>query len=283
MATPQDLFVSLAGTDPLMQGLLGGVIIALFNTLGALLVVVWRNPSQRSLDGTLGFAAGVMLSASYTSLLLPGIDFASEPGYNALSVFGFDVAGIVPVLVGFIFGVVLLDAGDAWMPKVQRVITGRRVENDDADGRLAGVLLFIVAITLHNVPEGLAVGVGFGSGNLGDALALMLAIGIQNIPEGLAVSISARNAGLGDLFYAGVAGVRAGIVEIPVAVFGVLAVTAASFLLPYAMGFAAGGMLFVISHEIVPQTHARGNEHVATAGVMLGVVVMLTLDVVLAA
>jgi ZIP family zinc transporter len=282
MATFQDLFVSVAGTDPLMQGLVGGVVIALFNTAGALLVTVWRDPSVRSLDGALGFAAGVMLSASYTSLLLPGIDFASDPGYRGLSVLGFEVAGVLPVLVGFALGVVLLDAGDAWMPKVQRVITGRSV-GDGADDRLGGVLLFIVAITLHNVPEGLAVGVGFGSGNLGDALALMLAIGIQNVPEGLAVSISARDAGLGSMFYAAVAGVRAGAVEIPVAVLGVVAVTASSFLLPYAMGFAAGGMLFVISHEIVPQTHARGHEHVATAGMMAGVVVMLTLDVVLAA
>jgi ZIP family zinc transporter len=110
----------------------------------------------------------------------------------------------------------------------------------------------------------------------------MLAIGIQNIPEGLAVSVSARDAGLGSSFYAVVAGVRAGVVEIPLAVFGAVAVTVAAPLLPYAMGFAAGGMLFVISHEIVPRTHSRGNEHVATMGLMVGLAVMLTLDVVLA-
>jgi len=200
---------------------------------------------------------------------------------DVVEILGFELAGVVPVLLGFGLGVALLDAGDAWMPKVQRVITGRRVEPDD--DRISGVLLFIVAITLHNMPEGLAVGVGFGSGDLAGALALMIAIGVQNIPEGLAVSISARNAGLGSLFYAGIAGVRAGLVEIPLAVFGAISVTTGSFLLPYAMGFAAGGMMFVISHEIVPQTHARGNEHVATVGLMLGLAVMLTLDVVLAA
>jgi ZIP family zinc transporter len=124
--------------------------------------------------------------------------------------------------------------------------------------------------------------VGFGSGDLGNAIALMLAIGVQNIPEGLAVAVAARNAGLGSLFYAAVTGIRAGLVEIPLAVFGAAAVQFAQPLLPYAMGFAAGGMLFVISDEIIPETHARGNERVATLGTMLGVLVMLYLDVTLA-
>jgi ZIP family zinc transporter len=137
-----------------------------------------------------------MLSASFTSLLLPGIE----------------ACGIVPVLVGFFLGVV----------------------------------------------------------------------GVQNVPEGLAVSVAARNAGFGSLFYAGIAGVRAGVVEIPIAVLGAVAVGFAAPVLPYAMGFTAGGMLFVISHEIVPQTHSRGNEHVATMGMMVGAAVMLTLDVTLA-
>ncbi|NEU56050.1 ZIP family metal transporter [Halorussus sp. MSC15.2] len=301
-----------------MQGLAGGIIIALMNTLGAALVVVWPDPSDRALDGALGFAAGVMLSASFTSLILPGIEAASEPGYPALSVGGVELAGILPVLVGFAVGVLLLDRADQWVPHIHVVITGRggveadesstdaasdadaadarsggeaRIETDTAtgrerldadDARTASVLLFIVAITLHNMPEGLAVGVGFGSGNLGDALALMLAIGVQNIPEGLAVSVAAANAGFGSLFYATLAGVRAGLVEIPLAVFGVLAVGVATPILPYAMGFAAGGMLFVISDEIVPETHARGHERIATLGTMLGVAVMLYLDIVLA-
>ncbi|MFC4447912.1 ZIP family metal transporter [Halorussus aquaticus] len=297
-----------------MQGLAGGIIIALMNTLGAALIVVWPDPSDRALDGALGFAAGVMLSASFTSLILPGIEAASEPGYPALSVGGFELVGVVPVLVGFAVGVLLLDRADQWVPHIHVVITGRggagadesgsetdgadaqsgggaRIETDTAtgrerldsdDARTASVLLFIVAITLHNMPEGLAVGVSFGSGNLGDALALMLAIGVQNIPEGLAVSVAAANAGFGSLFYAMLAGVRAGLVEIPLAVFGVVAVGVATPILPYAMGFAAGGMLFVISDEIVPETHARGHERIATLGTMLGVAVMLYLDIVLA-
>ncbi|USZ67492.1 ZIP family metal transporter [Halorussus salilacus] len=278
------LFVELVGTDPVMQGLAGGIVIAAMNTLGAMLVLVWPNPSEKSLDAALGFAAGIMLSASFTSLILPGIE----------------AGGIWPVLAGFGLGVVVLDRADQWVPHVHVVITGRnaaradgdaRIEEDAAtgrervdpdDARTASVLLFIVAITLHNVPEGLAVGVAFGSGeNLGNALSLMLAIGIQNVPEGLAVSVAAVNAGFGSLFYATLAGVRAGLVEIPVAVFGAVAVGVAAPLLPYAMGFAAGGMLFVISDEIVPETHARGHERIATMGTMLGVAVMLYLDVTL--
>ncbi|QCJ47637.1 MULTISPECIES: ZIP family metal transporter [Haloprofundus] len=266
MVAAEELFVRLVGTNPVVQGFAGGVVIAVLNTLGALVVLVWRNPSERALDGALGFAAGVMLSASFTSLILPGIA----------------IGGILPVVVGILAGVAVLDRADDWVPHVHVVITGR-VREDPGRGnpRTASVLLFIVAITLHNMPEGLAVGVSFGSENLGNALALTLAIGLQNIPEGLAVSVAALNAGLGRYFYAALAGVRAGLVEIPLAVFGAWAVGIAEPILPYAMGFAAGGMLFVISDEIVPETHARGHERIATLGTMLGVVVMLYLDVTL--
>ncbi len=281
MASLQEAFVGLVGTDPVLQAVVGGVVIAALNTTGAMSVLLWRDPGERALDAALGFAAGVMLSASYTSLLLPGIEFASAPDYDAVGVAGVELVGVVPVLVGFGLGVVLLDRADGWMPGIQRVITGRHVDVAD-DGALSGVLLFVVAITLHNMPEGLAVGVAFGAGDVGNALALTLAIGLQNVPEGLAVSVAALNAGLGSRFYATVAGVRAGVVEIPLCVLGAFAVAVASPLLPYAMGFAAGGMLFVISHEIVPQTHSRGHEHVATVGLVVGAAVMLTLDVVLA-
>jgi len=135
----------------------------------------------------------------------------------------------------------------------------------------------VLAIALHNVPEGLAVGVGFGSGDLGTAVSLMLAIGVQNVPEGFAVSVAAVNAGLNRRFYAAVTGLRSGLVEIPVAVPGAYAVGTVSALLPHAMGFAAGAMLFVISDEIVPETHANGNERIAT----LGTIVMLYLDIAL--
>ena len=176
-----EIFVYVAGTNPILQGLAGGVIIASFNMIGALSVLVWRNPSERSLDGALGFAAGVMLAASFTSLILPGIE----------------IGGILPVMAGIVLGALVLDRADAWVPHIHVLITGRIRADEARDAhersgvqhrRIASVILFIVAITLHNIPEELAVGVGFGSGNLGNAIPLMLAIGIQNIPEGLAVS-----------------------------------------------------------------------------------------------
>jgi ZIP family zinc transporter len=280
MSAIEDLFVSIAGNDPVIQGLVAGFVIAFFNLLGAVLVFVWRNPSQRSMDAALGGAAGVMLAASFTSLILPGIE--AEP-----------YGGIFPVMIGLILGVGVLDRADAWVPHVHVLITGRLRENGAAnasvaDGglnetRVASVLLFIVAITLHNMPEGLAVGVGFGSGDLANAIPLMLAIGLQNIPEGLAVSVAAINAGFGRTFYAAFTGIRAGVVEIPLALFGAWAVTLAAPILPYAMGFAAGGMLYVISDEIIPETHTNGNERIATLGTMAGLLVMLYLDVALAA
>jgi ZIP family zinc transporter len=257
----EQAFVGLAGHHPVVQGLVGGLVITGLNALGAALVFVWRAPSERALDAALGFGAGVMLTASFTSLILPGIAHG----------------GIGPVLVGIAVGALALDQGNRWIPHLH-AITGRE---GPATERVAAVWLFILAITLHNMPEGLAVGVGFGSGVLKDALELMIAIGIQNIPEGLAVAVSALQIGLGRSFYAGFVGVRAGLVEIPLAVFGAWAVQVAAPLLPYAMGFAAGAMLYVISDEIVPETHRKGHERAATFGTMVGVLVMLYLDVAL--
>ena len=278
-----ETFASVVGTDPLVQGLVGGVVIASMNLFGASLVLVWRDPSERALNGALGFAAGVMLAAAFTSLIIPGIDDYS----------GGDP---VPVLVGVALGALFLDQADRFLPHAHYLLTGRK--RDDAanpseslpvdEEKLAGVVLFILAITLHNMPEGLAVGVGFGAAandptQLGAALSLMLAIGIQNIPEGLAVSVAAVNAGLDRRLYAVVAGIRSGVVEIPLAVLGAVAVATIEPLLPYAMGFAAGAMLFVISDEIIPETHRSGYERVATLGLMAGTIVMLYLDIALAA
>src|SRR5690606_37159006 len=251
-----DMFLRIAVPNPVWQAVVGGTFIALMNVVGALVVMVWRSPSQRTLDVALGFAAGVMLSASFTSLILPGIDYG----------------GLLPVVVGIALGVIVLDRADRWVPHIHVLVTGRQRSDaakapDDepvARTRLSAVILFIVAITLHTLPEGLAVGVGFGAGHLGDALTLMLAIGIQNLPEGLAVAVAARNAGMGSARYAAFTGIRAGAVELPVAVLGAWLVSAVAPLLPYAMGFAAGAMLYVILDEIVPETPARGHERLAT-------------------
>ena len=248
-------------SNPVLLGFAGGLAIAGFNMVGALLVMVWRSPSQRALNSALGFASGVMLTASYTSLILPGIAYG----------------GLPPVLIGMALGVLLLLAGDRLVPHAH---FERQSEKVDVT-RLRAVWLFILAITLHNIPEGLAVGVGFGSGDIPNAVKLMLAIGIQNVPEGLVVSVAALNAGMGARFYAGLVGVRAGLVEVPFATLGAALVAVAQPLLPYAMGLAAGAMLYVISDEVMPETHRKGKERMATIGLMLGVVTMLVLDIAL--
>lgn len=277
-----DTFVRVAGTSPVIQALVGGMIIASMNLFGASLVLIWRNPSERALDGMLGFAAGVMFAAAFTSLIIPGIEQYS--GGNP-----------IPTLIGVGLGALALDRADVLVPHAHYLLTGNR-RTDAAqpsesvpvsEEKLTGVVLFILAITLHNMPEGLAVGVGFGAAGgdlaqLGSALSLMLAIGMQNIPEGLAVSVAAINAGLDRRIYAAVAGIRAGVVEIPLAVLGAVAVATVEPLLPYAMGFAAGAMLFVISDEIIPETHRSGYERIATLGLIAGVIIMLYLDIALA-
>ncbi len=254
-------FLWLSGSNPILQGLWGGLIITAFNMVGALMILVLPRLQQRWLDMLLGFAAGVMLAASFTSLILPGVAYG----------------GILPVLAGIVLGSFVMDMGDHLIPH-EHMFLGR--EGVDTQ-RIRGVWLFIIAITLHNMPEGLAVGVGFGSGNFRDAFTLMLAIGIQNIPEGFSVAISSLEAGLGRKFYATFVGIRAGLVEIPLALIGAWMVHTMKAILPYAMGFAAGAMLFVIMDEIVPETHRKGHERLATFGTILGVVVMLYLDVAL--
>jgi ZIP family zinc transporter len=254
-------FSKIAGDNPIIQGLLGGILITFLNMLGAFLIFLWRNVTQRFLDASLGFAAGIMLTASFTSLIIPGIEYG----------------GVIPVIIGIVLGVLMLDIGNKTIPHTHFVLGREGIETK----RIKAVWLFIFAITLHNMPEGLAVGVGFGSGNLNEALVLMMAIGIQNIPEGFAVSVSAMSAGLGKRFYATFVGIRAGLVEIPLALIGAWAVQSMKPILPYAMGFAAGAMLYVISDEIVPETHRKGHERLATLGTMAGIVVMLYLDVTL--
>ena len=254
-----DWFLKLSGSHPVMQGLLGGIVITLLNTLGAILVLFFKTVPQNFLDAALGFSAGIMLTASFTSLIIPGIEYG----------------GVIPVIIGMIIGIVFLDLADHLIPHMH-FLRGKEGKGTE---HLKAVWLFIIAITLHNMPEGLAVGVGFGSGDFKGAIILMLAIGLQNIPEGLAVSISCLSAGMGARFYASFVGIRAGLVEIPLAIIGAWAVSSMQAILPYAMGFAAGAMLYVISDEIIPETHRQDHERLATVGTMIGIIVMLYLDV----
>ncbi len=255
----QESFVTLAGPNPVIQGLAGGLVIASLNMLGAGLIFFWRGPSRRFLNGALGFAAGVMLTASFTSLILPGIE----------------LGGVIPVIVGMVLGTAAMEMANRFIPHLHL----QKGREGIGTARLQAVWLFILAITLHNMPEGLAVGVGFGSGDVANAVTLMIAIGIQNIPEGLAVAVSAMNAGMGTSFYASLVALRSGLIEIPLALLGAWAVQVARPALPYAMGFAAGAMLYIISNEIVPETHNSGYARVATLGTLIGAMVMLYLDV----
>jgi len=147
--------------------------------------------------------------------------------------------------------------------------------------KLKAIWLFIIAITLHNMPEGLAVGVGFDSRNLEAAIPLMLAIGIQNIPEGLSVGFSLSATGKYSKNKSYMVSAGSGLIEFPLCVLGALVLIFFKALLPYAMGFAAGAMLFVISDEIIPETHRVGHEKLASIGLMIGLIIMLTLDVIL--
>lgn len=246
---------------PIAQGLVAGVFIVLMNLLGALAILFWRNPSQRTQDTMLGFAAGVMLTASFTSLILPGI----ERG------------GVVPVLMGVALGALAMDVADHLIPHRHPVLGREGLDSR----RVRAVWLFIIAITLHNAPEGLAVGVAFGAGQFREGTLLMLAIGMQNLPEGLAVALTAIAAGFGKRFYAVFVAARSGLVELPAALTGAALVYLMAALVPYAMGFAAGAMLYIISDEIVPETHRKGHERWATFGLVAGLMVMLYLDVVL--
>lgn len=168
------------------------------------------------------------------------------------------------MLLGMALGALFLTAADRLVPHLH-LKRGREGIHGE---RIRAVWLFIFAITLHNLPEGLAVGVGLGSGDI--ARGLQLALGLQNVPEGLAVAASALSAGMGSTFYAGIVGIRAGLVEIPLALLGAVAVGVTRPLLPYAMGFAAGAMLYVISDEIIPETHRQGRERRATLGLLVG-------------
>lgn len=250
-------FFSIWKNDPIVLGVLVGVIITLFNTLGSLVVFFVRGTvSQKILDLSLGFAAGLMLAACFTSLIIPGSK----------------INGIFPVIFGIILGAVFLDIATHIIPHEHILKT----KNNQS--QIRSLWLFIMAITIHNMPEGLSVGIAMGSHHLKEAITLMLAIGIQNVPEGFSVSFSHYAQKLGTKWQSAWVGIKSGLVEIPLAVIGILLVSKITFILPYAMGFGAGAMLYVISNEIIPETHNKGFERIATTGTILGIIVMLALD-----
>ncbi len=252
--------------SPLLLGTLASLASGLLTTVGALPALIGRPPSVRAQDAMLGFTAGVMLAASFMSLIVPALEVgAARHGEGPLP------AAIA--CAGILLGAGAIALMNRLTPH-EHFFQGR--EGPEAVS-LRRIWLFVFAITIHNVPEGMAVGVGFGGGGFADGLPLAIGIGLQNLPEGLAVAVALIGVGYSRLRAFTVASLT-GLVE-PVGGFvGAGAVAFAEVLLPWALAFAAGAMIYVISHEIIPETHRRGHQAEATAGLVIGLVVMLFLD-----
>jgi len=208
-----------------------------------------------------------MLSASFFSLIMPGIEFA-------LKQFGSAVIAALVAVAGVGLGVAFVASLNEWIPH-EHFFQGRQGPMSEG---LARIWLFVLAITIHNLPEGLAVGVGFGGGDIAHGVTLAIGIGLQNAPEGLAVALALLSCGYTRQYSVLVAALT-GLVEPIMGLLGACAVSQSQLLLPWALTFAAGAMLYVISHEIVPETHRHGYENEATFGLTIGLLVMMFLDV----
>ncbi|MFD1196284.1 ZIP family metal transporter [Seohaeicola saemankumensis] len=256
--------------SPLMLGFLGSLVAGLMTAVGATPVLFGRTPSRGLRDMSLGFAAGVMLSASFFSLIIPAID-AAEERYGP----GVIPAGIA--VVGILAGMAIVAWVNEKLPH-QHFTIGREGPDNAA---LRQIWLFIIAITIHNFPEGLAVGVGFGAHGLSGGMPLAIGIGLQNLPEGLAVAVALLGEGYGRIHAWSIAALT-GLVEPIGGVIGAAVISFSEPFLPWGLAFAAGAMLYVISHEIIPETHRSGHQNKATLGLAIGLVLMLFLDVWLA-
>lgn len=239
---------------------LGLIIPGLLTGLGALPVLfIKKSISFKYVDALLGFAAGVMLAATFFSLILPSLE----------------IGGIVITVIGILTGAVFLSILDKITPHTH-FIKGE----EGPSSRLRKIWLFIYAITLHNLPEGLAVGVGFGSSDFKTGYIIAAAIGLQNMPEGLAVSLPLTGEGYSKMKSLGIAFLT-GIFEPIMAFFGFLLVKIFIKILPFALSFAGGAMLYVISDEVIPESHKNGYEMEATFSIIIGFIVMMTLDYLL--
>ncbi len=243
--------------------------------LGAGLVFFFKEFNKKVLDAMLGFAAGVMTAASFWSLLAPSIELSESLGYLPW----------IPPLVGFLLGGAFLKGIDKILPHLHIGLEEDKIEGIHTTWKKS--ILLVLAITLHNIPEGLAVGVAFGavgagipSATFAGAVALALGIGIQNFPEGAAVSVPLRREGL-SRWKSFLYGQASGVVEPIAGVLGALLVTVMRPVLPFALSFAAGAMIYVVVEEVIPEAQGSGNSDFATIGAMLGFAIMMTLDVAL--
>ena len=263
------------GLNPVMQALVATLFTWFVTALGAALVFFFKTINRKVLDGMLGFAAGVMIAASYWSLLAPAIEMAEESSLPAW----------IPATTGFLLGGLFLYIADKIIPHLHLGFPMDEAEGPKTSWHRS--ILLVLAITLHNIPEGLAVGVAFGalasdlpSATLAGAIALAIGIGIQNFPEGAAVSVPLRREGFSRLrsFWYGQA---SGIVEPIAGVLGAASVIFIKPILPYALAFAAGAMIYVVVEELIPESQLEKNTDIATIGAMVGFAVMMTLDVAL--
>lgn len=264
--------------NPIIQALMGGLFTWGLTSVGAAVVFFTKNVGHKILDSMLGFAAGVMIAASVWSLIIPSIEMTEAMGG----------IGWLPATIGFLVGGLFLRLCDAYLPHLHIGLPRSEAEGVDTSWRRSTLL--VLAITLHNIPEGLAVGVLFGAAATGidptgtatiaGAIALALGIGIQNLPEGTAVSVPLRRegVGVGKSFYYGQ---LSGMVEPVFAVIGAVAVIYVQPILPFALAFAAGAMIYVVVEELIPESQLHGNTDLATLGTMVGFVIMMTLDVAL--
>ena len=247
-------------------GLICSFLAGMSTTLGAIPIFFTKKISHKYLDGLLGFAAGVMLAATCFSLIIPSIEYG-----------GGSLKAVLITSAGIMAGGIMLDLIDKYSPHEHILFQNRK---EGGSSSLAKVWLFIIAITIHNFPEGLAVGVGFGTENINDGLSLALGIGLQNIPEGLAVALALKRENYSNK-QAFLISMLTGLVEPIGGIIGMLLINIASPILPFILALAAGAMLFVISDEIIPETHEHGFERIATYGLLIGFVIMMILDVTL--
>lgn len=264
---------SIPNFHPILQALVAGIFTWALTAIGAAFIFATKKFSQKVFDSMLGFAGGVMIAASFWSLLAPAIEMSHNSG----------IAPWIPAASGFLLGTLFLRSIDKILPHLHLGFPINEAEGIKTSWRRS--VLLILAITLHNIPEGLAVGVaigavasGFPEATIAAAIALTIGIGIQNIPEGFAVSVSLRREGV-SRFMSFWYGQLSAIVEPMAAVLGAAAVLWARPLLPYALGFAAGAMIFVVIEEVIPESQRNGHTDLATAGTVLGFLVMMILDV----
>ena len=268
-------FVDMSGFSPILQALFATIFTWLMTAVGAAGVFFFRSVNRRVLNVMLGFAAGVMIAASFWSLLAPAIEMAADGPLPAW----------LPAVAGFLIGGAFLWGVDRVLPHLHIGLATEMAEGVKTQWQRS--VLLVLAITLHNFPEGLAVGVAFGalaaglpSASLAGAVALASGIGLQNLPEGMAVSVPLRREGMGR-FKAFLYGQASGMVEPVAGVLGAAAVLLMRPLLPYALAFAAGAMIYVVVEELIPEAQQEEDTHAATMGAMLGFALMMLLDVAL--